>query len=215
MSIFRRQVVTASIMIILGISTLLIATGRAEAASGANSNSANCTTTPPPGIIEGHYTTSSHTTGVIKNNSNLCSYQVGIASYKAYYPYGTGPNKVWLYSQTFYSSKTVTLAPGKSVTLTVEVPNCAWQSDIFWGSVLKQFSSTQLYSAQNRLLDGGWFETSLPPCSKTPAVTPTPMVTAMVTAPPALPSTGPGDAMVVGLIGLVGGLVGLKYWKLS
>jgi len=184
--------------------------------TSASSGSISCSNTPAAGDITGGYADTSHTVATLTNHSTKCSYKVGIASYKAYLPYSTGANKDWIYTQTYYASKTTTLKPGKTVTLKVAVPSCAWQTDIFWGSVIKKFSPTQLYSVQGRLIDGGWYETSRAVCQAKPTPTPTITATPVVTATPAkLPTTGPGDIFAVALIGLVGGLVSLKYWRLS
>lgn len=123
--------------------------------------------------------------GTIRNTTADKTFTVGIGSYKAYLPY---PNPYptcdpeecpqeyeWIWTQTYYDGLTTTLEPGQTVYLQVNVPPCAWQVDIFEGSLLKSFEKPDgYYTGQDRFIDG-WYETDLDLCvplTTTPAVCP-------------------------------------------
>lgn len=119
----------------------------------------------------------------IKNNSNDCSYKVGIASYKAYEDY-----RINVFSQTHYMSKTVILKPNSTWEYTIVIPSCTYQTDVYWGDTIYQFTKpTGTYSGQGRFLDGWYFpgnqqqrDEKWLDCVKptpTPTPTPTPVVT--------------------------------------
>lgn len=118
--------------------------------------------------------------------------KVGMASYKAYnmypdpYPSDCPPTDAsctskynWIWTQTLYSFVTSDLAPGKTLYFEVAVPECAWQTDVFEGSVYPSFTpTTRFYSGENRFIDG-YYNTKLSVCepvipSPTPTNTPSP-----------------------------------------
>jgi hypothetical protein len=82
--------------------------------------------------------------GRIENRSvsPACSYRVGIAAYRMI-------DDV-LNNQTLFDSEMIMLAPGQSITLTVNLPPCMAQVDLFYGAVIHDFRAER-YGA--RLLD--------------------------------------------------------------
>jgi hypothetical protein len=82
--------------------------------------------------------------GRIENRSvsPACSYRVGIAAYRMM-------DDV-LNNQTLFGSESIMLAPGQSATLTVDLPPCMAQVDLFYGAVVHDFR-VERYGA--RLLD--------------------------------------------------------------
>ena len=251
----------------------------ANASNTNNSTQAEYCSNPAQGVLRDQFggtdqfLTTYHMNKVtIKNTSSNCIYKVGIASYKAYEHY-----TVNVFSQTYFASKTYDLKPGETWTHTIPVPQCTYQTDVYWGNTLKEFTRPNgTYSGQGRLLDAWYFpgtneqKDDLPVCVKhtptpsptptptptvtptptpspsptpTPKVTPTPTPTPKVTPTPCpsgtmrdgdkcgevaaaaatptptpeppteLPSTGPGVAVVVSLLGMVGGLIGKKYYQ--
>lgn len=120
-------------------------------------------------------------TGVIHNDSSLCSYLVGMASYKI--PSGN-PNDSDIDSQIFFDGKSTTLVPRGSTTLTVRVPSCAYQLDLFYGEVLQSLNG---FRYGDRLLDterGGMGICSEP----TATATQTSTVEARATSTPTRPA---------------------------
>lgn len=73
--------------------------------------------------------------GIITNTgAQTCEYQIGIASYKKF-------DEVIDNQELFaYQNPTVTLGPWESHTLTVALPDCATQLDLFYGPVLPNLS---------------------------------------------------------------------------
>ncbi|HEX2916724.1 MAG TPA: hypothetical protein VH186_38540 [Chloroflexia bacterium] len=74
----------------------------------------------------------SGTTGTVTNSSASCSYPVGMASYKKY------NNDVG--DQTLYNAATATIGPKQTIQLSVSIPDCAAQVDLFYGEVLSSLS---------------------------------------------------------------------------
>lgn len=126
---------------------------------------------------------SGYNIGMIKNTGTTTR-TVGLASYKAYFPYpnpyptcdpATCPDQYnWIWSQTIIGGVTTSLAAGGTVYLKVPVTSCAWQTDVFEGSVSPSFiPPTSYYSGQGRFLDG-FYQTANAVCTPVvPAVTPT------------------------------------------
>lgn len=69
--------------------------------------------------------------GTVTNTSNrTCAYQVGLASYRKF-------DEVIDNQEIFaWVNPTVRLAPGESYIMTIEMPTCATQVDVFYGPVL-------------------------------------------------------------------------------
>lgn len=137
----------------------------------------------------------------VRNKSTTATYKVGLASYKAYLPYPSPyptctptscPEQFnWIWTQTYYSSVTYDLEPGKTVYLAVDVPACAWQSDVFKGSVIPSYSlPDNWYSGKKTYLDG-YYNTKLAVCQPViPLPTPTPpQPTNTPTTPPGVTNT--------------------------
>ena len=68
-------------------------------------------------------------TGTINNNSN-CTFQVGFASYKMFH-WGPDPRE----DQVLFDSTVVNVGPFRTVDLSVRIPDCRYQIDLFWGGV--------------------------------------------------------------------------------
>ncbi len=112
--------------------------------------------------------------GSVRNTTTDQTFTVGMASYKAYQPYpdpyptckpGECPDQYeWIWTQTFVDGITAQLAPGQTVYFEIDVPACAWQTDLFEGQLLQTFEKPdKYYTGQNRFIDG-WYETSLETC---------------------------------------------------
>jgi hypothetical protein len=80
--------------------------------------------------------------GQITNSSPSCSFQVGLASYRKL-------DEV-VDHQQLYDYVTATIPPHSTLTLTVNVPTCAAQTDLFYGALLTSLNG-QRYG--DRLLD--------------------------------------------------------------
>jgi hypothetical protein len=70
-------------------------------------------------------------TGEVTNSSAGCTYAIGLASYRMF-----DDN---LSHQQLFSSQTALIGPGQTLTLTVELPDCAYQLDLFYGSLIEAF----------------------------------------------------------------------------
>ncbi|MEK7605038.1 MAG: hypothetical protein AAB478_00780 [Patescibacteria group bacterium] len=131
-------------------------------------------------------------------NTGSTTRTVGMASYKAYIPYPTiYPDNCpatdiacvdeynWIWTQTIYSAFTDTIAPGQTKYFEVNVPGCAWQTDVFEGSfIYPSFTpTTRFYSGSHRYLDGYYHIISVcTPVIPTPTPTPTDVPSATPTA---------------------------------
>jgi hypothetical protein len=80
--------------------------------------------------------------GRIVNASDECSYDVGLASYRALDRH--------IGNQQLFDSQTASIAPGQTIDLTVAVPDCAAQIELFYGPLLLSLDG-QRYA--ERLLD--------------------------------------------------------------
>lgn len=82
---------------------------------------------------------------VLRNQTPACTFEVGLASYRKF-------DEV-IDHQELYDSDTAEIGPGKTVTLKVDVPDCATQVDVFRGPVLHSLNgrrySTRLIQAQH------------------------------------------------------------------
>jgi hypothetical protein len=85
------------------------------------------------------------TTGFVTNNSDACEYIVGMASYSM-------PDDVIDHQTLFDSMHPVSVMPGETVPLSVQVPPspCARQIDLFYGDLLVNLSGVRY---GERLLD--------------------------------------------------------------
>lgn len=71
--------------------------------------------------------------GVITNSSSICSYTVGLASYRKF--------DNTLANQQIFDWETKVVGPGETIQLEVDLPTCAAQVDLFFGPVLFAFDS--------------------------------------------------------------------------
>jgi hypothetical protein len=114
--------------------------------------------------------------GQIVNLSATCAYNVGIASYSK-------PDDV-IDNQVLFASNTGVVNPGATLALNVDVPTCAAQVDLFYGTVLTSLNG-QRYG--ERLIDAehinGQNYCQTPGTEPTPAPTETPTPTPEVTEP--------------------------------
>jgi hypothetical protein len=76
------------------------------------------------------------TTGFVTNNSDACDYIVGVASYSM-------PDDIIDHQTLFDSMHPVVVPPGETVALSVQVPQCARQIDLFYGDLLVNLSGVR------------------------------------------------------------------------
>ncbi len=131
--------------------------------------------------LTGSVSTSGNAT--VTNTSQTCSFQVGLASYKMF--------DLNIDNQVLFSSQTVTINPGQTLNLQVNVPDCAFQIDLFQGSLITSFAGGVRYGA--RLIDVK--QVFNPPTfcqvvSSSPSPSPTPTV---VPSPSPSPTAGGGN----------------------
>ena len=127
---------------------------------------------------------SSNTTGAIKNRSTSCSYKVGIASYRKV--------DATVNNQQIFDWKTTTIGPNRTIYLTVAVPNCAAQVDVFRGDVLLSLNGVR-YGTRllaSRQLGGTNYCTNPTP-TITPTKTPVPPTATKTPVPPTTTSVPP------------------------
>lgn len=107
---------------------------------------------------------------------------------------GNWKNKV--NNQYIFSSKTVMAKPGKKTSITLPLPNCAYQADLVQGNPVKIHTGAD----QNPIF-GAKVGGNAKPCAKKPVTPVTPVTpnkpsdvkaSDEYTAPEALPETGPG-----------------------
>ncbi len=124
-------------------------------AGGANSTSVTNTYNPPVCDPDPDRDLRNHLTfiyrpaqypvvrGQIHNTSDLCSYDVGMASYKMF-SWNTN-------TQQLIEAKTGIVGPGETISFEVQVCPCATQVDLFYGPPIQQFNPSLRYGP--RLLD--------------------------------------------------------------
>ena len=112
-------------------------TATAAAATATATTSADC---DPEADLDGALIADSQ--GQIVNHSATCSYEVGLASYRAFDSH--------IRNQELFDSTTATILPGQTLDLTVDIPDCAAQIDLFYGPLLLSLDG-QRYG--ERLLD--------------------------------------------------------------
>lgn len=77
-------------------------------------------------------------TGTVRNNNSItCEYQIGMASYMMY---DLVIDNQDIFDQT---NMIVTLAPGQEVRLSVNLPECATQFDLFYGETLQDLNGVR------------------------------------------------------------------------
>jgi hypothetical protein len=84
-----------------------------------------------------------YSVGVVTNLSPACDYAIGMASYKMF-------DNV-IDNQEIFNHMMVTIAAGATIQLSVAAPDCAYQSDLFFGDVLPSLNGMRY---AERLLDG-------------------------------------------------------------
>jgi hypothetical protein len=103
-----------------------------------------CSSVPASGVVTGAITLQPTTAGVLlHNNSTTCSYRVGLATYSK-----VDEN---IEHQTLYDYALAVIPPNSSLTLTVNVPSCAYEADAFYGDLIVSFAGGVRYN--ERLLD--------------------------------------------------------------
>ena len=103
-------------------------------------------------------------TGSVTNRSAFCSYDIGLASYKEF------DNNIE--HQTLFASDLRMISPGSTVNLTVPLPPCNYQLDLFHGQLITSFAGGVRYGTA-RLLSSGEI-ISLGFCGGNPHPTPNP-----------------------------------------
>jgi hypothetical protein len=123
--------------------------------------------------------------GEITNSSTSCTYAVGLAAYRMF--------DEKLSHQQLFSSQTAMIAPGQTLTLTVDLPGCAYQIDLFHGRLIEVFDPGRGEFYGERILasrvvrDAGFCA----PGSPTATSTATPEAPATPTETPATPTETP------------------------
>lgn len=154
--------------------------------------------------------------GIAKfTNTSTTAKTAGLALYKAYYdfpnPYpDCSPSEcptqfIWIWTQTIYAAKTITLNPGETRYISLPAPSCNWQFDAFTGSTiyLSFHPPSQTYGQAGRLIGGGWLEQygGINACTPTipnfPSPTPTPTVPPSRTPTPTLPPDVPTPTFTI------------------
>jgi hypothetical protein len=135
----------------------------------------------------------SSTVGDVSNSSASCTYAVGLASYRMF-----DDN---LSHQQLFSSQTALIGPGETLTFTIDLPDCAYQLDLFYGPLIETFDPQhgQIYGRRiltSRVIQDTGFcvpgaitPTIISTPSATPTGSPTPTLTATDTPTP----TGGGN----------------------
>jgi len=85
------------------------------------------------------------TRGTFTNLSATCSYEIGIAAYRMF--------DLRQRNQAIFDWVTATIAPGTTLALNVELPDCGTQVDLFAGPVILSFDKD---SYMGRFLGGRW-----------------------------------------------------------
>jgi hypothetical protein len=75
--------------------------------------------------------------GTIVNASSDCSYDVGLASYYKF----ANPVNESIPNQELAFSQTAVIGPNSQLTLTVQVPECSSQVDLFYGDLIYSFTA--------------------------------------------------------------------------
>ena len=156
------------------VQTTATSTSAATASVSGNNDNNNCVPNAATDLT-GSVTnkgTGAGNNGTITNNSTNCTYTVGMASYKEF--------SSDIKTQTLFDTDSKTVAPGQTVTLHVNVPTCAYQTDLFSGSVINSFAENppafpwgETYHGDNTFIDGygGYFGSY---CTNTPPPPPPP-----------------------------------------
>lgn len=113
----------------------------------------------------------------VTNHASDCSYRIGLAAYKKCDSYTGGDP---LLHQKLHDFKEVIVPPRSTTVIEIEVPSCAYQIDLFTGTVLIEPAFGDRYN--NRLIDA-WNENNpgMCQCSVTPTPTATPTKTPTAT----------------------------------
>lgn len=111
--------------------------------------------------------------GEVINSSANCTYAIGLASYRM-----IDSN---LSHQQLFSSQVALVGPGQVLRLTVELPGCAYQLDLFYGPLIETFDPQhgQIYGERILITRVNHSAGFCPPGPTTPTIIATP------SAPPA------------------------------
>jgi hypothetical protein len=114
------------------------------------------------------------TVTVFTNTSTTCSFEIGLATYKKF--------DTNIDNQELFAYQLAIIPPKSSITLTVNNPPCAYQSDAFYGDMIFSFAGGVRYGARilGSFHGGGTNYCTLhcqptppPTAASTPTVTPT------------------------------------------
>jgi hypothetical protein len=100
-------------------------------------------------------------TGTIRNRSASCSFDVGLASYKRF--------DTNIDNQQLFDYTTAVIGPNQTLTLTITLPNCSAQVDLFYGPVIMSFAGGVRYGTRilNAINVGTTFCVRDPGCTYT------------------------------------------------
>jgi hypothetical protein len=143
-----------------------------------------CSATPSRGSLRAEITEHATTTEArFTNRSNTCGYPIGLATYR-----DLDGN---IDHQQLYDYRLAVIPPHSTLTLVVNNPTCAFQSDAFYGPLLASFAGGVRYDRRRLADDSG---NAGVPCPVNLTATPTgtpPPPTATPTLPPPPPTGGP------------------------
>ncbi len=75
--------------------------------------------------------------GTVTNTSDTCTYLIGLASYQKF---DDNIDNQWIYDYDW-----AWIGPGETLDLVVDLPECASQTDLFYGEIIYTFSNGQRY----------------------------------------------------------------------
>jgi hypothetical protein len=81
-----------------------------------------------------------YNTATVTNKSAICAYDLGLAAYRKF-----DEN---INNQELFSFKTAVILPGQTLNLSVALPGCKAQIDLFYGSLLQSFSGNARYGTR-------------------------------------------------------------------
>lgn len=99
-----------------------------------------CANPNPAGDLTGTITSQANGTATVTNESEICSYLVGYASYKE-----TDTN---IDNQIYFSSDMRVIGPNSTISLDIDVPTCAYQQDLFYGDLIESFAGGIRYGSR-------------------------------------------------------------------
>ena len=159
--------------------------------SGTNLNYFQTVDAYAHGTLTVQFTTNyllNRTTATITNHTN-CGVPLSFASYKMSIDYSPETLSQQIF---FYGTPTITVAASSTATLTVTVPLCMTQYDLWYGDVQKVLVDNQVYGAfiaGDHIREGQYCPKSLSGSVISPTISPSTLV-GSVAVPPPPPATG-------------------------